>query len=124
MFPSAFRNSPLFVGKDYEPKEDAWESNHQEEEEINSTEFLTKVGPRSLALQAVTNVNIILSITSRYLNFDSQSLYPCLVIQKQAERLFCIVMPQADRNMFVALKQERFAGSVSYFITCFLFNDL
>ena len=111
----------MFVGKDYEPKEDAWESNHQEEEEINSTEFLTKVGPRSLALQAVTNINIILSITSLNLTFDSQSLHPCLFIQKQAERLFCIVMPQADRNMFVALKQERFAGSVSHYITCFEF---
>ncbi len=28
----------------------------------------------------------------------------------QAERLFCIVMPLADRNLFVAMKQERFAG--------------
>jgi serine/threonine protein kinase len=28
----------------------------------------------------------------------------------QAERLFCIIMPLADRNMYVALKQERWAG--------------
>jgi hypothetical protein len=28
-----------------------------------------------------------------------------------AEKMFCIVMPLAERNMFVALKQERFAGS-------------
>lgn len=28
----------------------------------------------------------------------------------QAESLFCIVMPLADRNLFVCLKQERFAG--------------
>eukprot|EP01041_Mallomonas_annulata_P005180 gene5180-10359_t len=28
----------------------------------------------------------------------------------QAESFFCIVMPLANRNMFVALKQERFAG--------------
>lgn len=28
----------------------------------------------------------------------------------QAEQLFCLVLPYADRNMFVALKQERFAG--------------
>ena len=27
-----------------------------------------------------------------------------------AEKMYCIVMPLADRNMFVALKQERFAG--------------
>lgn len=30
--------------------------------------------------------------------------------KKQAEKFFCIVMPLANRNMFVALKQERFAG--------------
>jgi serine/threonine protein kinase len=28
----------------------------------------------------------------------------------EAEQFFCIVMPLANRNMFVALKQERFAG--------------
>lgn len=28
----------------------------------------------------------------------------------QAEKLYCVVMPLADRNMFVAMKQERFAG--------------
>jgi hypothetical protein len=32
----------------------------------------------------------------------------------QAEGFYCLVMPRADRNMFVALKQERFAGKVMY----------
>ncbi len=32
------------------------------------------------------------------------------LMKGQAERLFCIVMPLADRNLFVAMKQERFAG--------------
>ena len=31
--------------------------------------------------------------------------------KQEAEKLFCVVMPLADRNMFVALKQERFAGT-------------
>ena len=43
VFPSAFRNCALFTGRTPEPREDAWESNNQEEDEINSTEFLTKV---------------------------------------------------------------------------------
>ena len=43
VFPSAFRNCALFTGRSTEPREDAWESNNQEEDEINSTEFLTKV---------------------------------------------------------------------------------
>jgi serine/threonine protein kinase/ankyrin repeat protein len=30
----------------------------------------------------------------------------------EAELMYCIVMPLADRNMFVCLKQERFAGKV------------
>jgi hypothetical protein len=30
--------------------------------------------------------------------------------KETAEKMFCIVMPLAERNMFVALKQERFAG--------------
>jgi hypothetical protein len=29
-----------------------------------------------------------------------------------AEKLYCVVMPLADRNMYVALKQERFAGEI------------
>jgi len=32
------------------------------------------------------------------------------ITKKQAESLYCIVMPAGDRNLFVALKQERFAG--------------
>jgi ankyrin repeat protein/serine/threonine protein kinase len=30
--------------------------------------------------------------------------------KSQAEKMFCVVMTLADRNMFVSLKQERFAG--------------
>lgn len=30
-----------------------------------------------------------------------------------AERMYCLVMPLADRNFYVAMKQERFAGSCS-----------
>jgi serine/threonine protein kinase len=33
-----------------------------------------------------------------------------LLTKAQAEQLLCIVMPLADRNLFVAVKQERFAG--------------
>ncbi len=33
-----------------------------------------------------------------------------MLSKSHAERLFCIVMPLADRNLFVAVKQERFAG--------------
>jgi serine/threonine protein kinase len=29
----------------------------------------------------------------------------------QAEQLYCVALPYAERNMFVAMKQERFAGS-------------
>jgi ankyrin repeat protein/serine/threonine protein kinase len=32
------------------------------------------------------------------------------VTKSQAEKMFCVVMTLADRNMFVSLKQERFAG--------------
>jgi serine/threonine protein kinase len=32
------------------------------------------------------------------------------VTKSDAEKFFCIVMPLANRNMFVSLKQERFAG--------------
>ena len=34
-----------------------------------------------------------------------------VLTKDSAEKLFCLVMPLADRNMFVALKQERFAGT-------------
>lgn len=32
------------------------------------------------------------------------------ITKAEAEKFFCIVMPLANRNMFVAFKQERFAG--------------
>jgi ankyrin repeat protein/serine/threonine protein kinase len=32
------------------------------------------------------------------------------ITKSQAEKMFCVVMTLADRNMFVSLKQERFAG--------------
>ena len=34
--------------------------------------------------------------------------------KKEAEKLYWIVMPFADRNLFVTLKQEHFAGKVRF----------
>jgi serine/threonine protein kinase len=44
--------------------------------------------------------------------------------KKQAEELFCLVMPLADRNLYVALKQERFAGGSNMTIVKHLFSQL
>jgi serine/threonine protein kinase len=33
-----------------------------------------------------------------------------ILSKQQAEKLFCVIMPLANRNLFVAMKQERFAG--------------
>lgn len=45
------------------------------------------------------------------------------VLSKEAaERLFCVVMPWGDRNLYVAIKHERFAGEdmdeVKHFTYC------
>ena len=34
------------------------------------------------------------------------------MMKEAAERMYCIVMPLADKNLFVSLKQERWAGRV------------
>jgi hypothetical protein len=44
--------------------------------------------------------------------------------KKQAEELFCLVMPLADRNLYVALKQERFAGGHNMHIIKHVFKQL
>ena len=54
--------------------------------------------PEKITFQEEFNENKEIGMTLKMLN------------KKQAEELFCIVMPAADRNMFVAMKQERFAG--------------
>jgi len=43
--------------------------------------------------------------------------------KEEAEQFYCIVMPLAERNLFVALKQERFAGRILDEVK-FVFNQL
>ena len=66
----------------------------------NSVVEVVKVFPASdEAVNAPEEVTIDIQISSNN-----------AMTKDQAEQLFCLVMPLADRNMFVALKQERWAG--------------
>ena len=47
-----------------------------------------------------------------------------VLTKASAERLYCVVMPLADRNLFVAMKQERFAGKEDLSEVVVLFTQL
>jgi hypothetical protein len=83
--------------------------------------FLCELNARKYNLDPLLIMNVLASypvaediLTLPVDVFANDELFsssmPTLLNKTLAENMYCLVMPWAERNMFVALKQERFAG--------------
>lgn len=95
---------------------------------IDRHDIDSRGNPRPVAIKLMRfEAQFRREIDARSQNFDEHFVMPILrthhpqgaqiafdsnevVTKERAESLWCCVMPLADRNLFVAIKQERFAG--------------
>jgi serine/threonine protein kinase len=81
-------------------------------------QFIREIQAREANFDPNHVINVIttypsLSEIERYpddLTEQSADVTGGIISKQQAEKLFCVVMPLANRNLFVAMKHERFAG--------------
>eukprot|EP01030_Chromulinospumella_sphaerica_P034485 gene34485-biopygen16923 len=100
---------------------------------LRKEQFLREVETRSYFLFEESHVVSILTqhpsesseISSRptVIELDSSQVMNGVPAKSVAEGMFAISLPLADRNLFVALKQERFAGK-DWNMVKFIFKDL